>query len=401
MSDTEVDLCELAANQDLLERLAVTLSDNNYDALTTRLVALQLIGGVGTETDLGAHDSGELHIAVIADSTLDSSTFVSRICDLVPTSDRTNGTSLSRAGAIGSITGQTISRGPVLDEEIDLVCIEGFGELAGSDQRAFEQVLDSGTFTFTGANVHETIDAPGSLLLISEPMYGVFDDYESLQKQIDLQPSIYHGVDVVVPTVSGSPSIETEKLPVDVARELLAESAQYSPVFTEDARSILDSKITEYMTELELKDGENSASVTRTKGTLQTLAEAHARLRLSEQVLSSDVERVWALLTECFRRAGLLKSDDEEFDQELMETGVSNSQREDIRNMKSLIAQIADEHHGEYSSQGTTVGYAPIDEVLERASEIGLDRSKAAHEIDKLKQKGEVFEPQTDHLATT
>jgi replicative DNA helicase Mcm len=30
-----------------------------------------------------------------------------------------------------------------------------------------------------------------------------------------------------------------------------------------------------------------------------------------------------------------------------------------------------------------------------------MEQSKAEHEIDKLKQKGEVYEPSTDHLRTT
>jgi replicative DNA helicase Mcm len=30
-----------------------------------------------------------------------------------------------------------------------------------------------------------------------------------------------------------------------------------------------------------------------------------------------------------------------------------------------------------------------------------MERTKAEHEIDKLKQKGEVYEPRTDHLRTT
>jgi len=38
---------------------------------------------------------------------------------------------------------------------------------------------------------------------------------------------------------------------------------------------------------------------------------------------------------------------------------------------------------------------------MERADEIGMDAGKAEHEIDKLKQKGEVYEPKQQHLRTT
>jgi len=39
--------------------------------------------------------------------------------------------------------------------------------------------------------------------------------------------------------------------------------------------------------------------------------------------------------------------------------------------------------------------------VLDRAEETGTERSKAEHELEKLRRQGEVYEPQTDHLRTT
>jgi DNA replicative helicase MCM subunit Mcm2 (Cdc46/Mcm family) len=43
---------------------------------------------------------------------------------------------------------------------------------------------------------------------------------------------------------------------------------------------------------------------------------------------------------------------------------------------------------------------APIEIVLERAPEIGLDASQAEREIEKLRRKGEVYEPKMDQLRT-
>jgi replicative DNA helicase Mcm len=39
--------------------------------------------------------------------------------------------------------------------------------------------------------------------------------------------------------------------------------------------------------------------------------------------------------------------------------------------------------------------------VVEMAVENGNDRDKAEHEIEKLKQRGEVYEPSQGHLRTT
>jgi replicative DNA helicase Mcm len=75
----------------------------------------------------------------------------------------------------------------------------------------------------------------------------------------------------------------------------------------------------------------------------------------------------------------------------MVETGTSKSQRDRIKDLLSLIQDIEDEY-----DEG-----APVDVIVERAEEAGMEASKAEHEIEQLKQKGEVYEPQTDHLRTT
>jgi replicative DNA helicase Mcm len=80
-----------------------------------------------------------------------------------------------------------------------------------------------------------------------------------------------------------------------------------------------------------------------------------------------------------------------EFDADMVETGTSKSQRDRIKDLLSLIQDIEDEY-----DEG-----APVDVIVERAEEAGMEASKAEHEIEQLKQKGEVYEPQTDHLRTT
>jgi len=74
-----------------------------------------------------------------------------------------------------------------------------------------------------------------------------------------------------------------------------------------------------------------------------------------------------------------------------VETGQAKTQRDRIKNMKGLIAEVA-----EGSERG-----APIEKVINRATEIGMDSSKAEREIEKLRRKGELYEPFEDHLRAT
>ncbi|SIS07837.1 hypothetical protein SAMN05421809_3745 [Natronorubrum daqingense] len=95
----------------------------------------------------------------------------------------------------------------------------------------------------------------------------------------------------------------------------------------------------------------------------------------------------------------LQKDIDDDFDEEVNVTtpirftigDQDRDQGERIKSIKELISDIELEY-----DEG-----APVEVILERAADIGMDRSKAEHEIEKLKQKGEVYEPITDYLRPT
>jgi hypothetical protein len=62
-----------------------------------------------------------------------------------------------------------------------------------------------------------------------------------------------------------------------------------------------------------------------------------------------------------------------------------------IKNLKALIDDLKRNYEDG----------VPVDIVVEEATLIGLEPSKAEDEVDKLKQKGEVYEPMTGRLRTT
>jgi len=72
------------------------------------------------------------------------------------------------------------------------------------------------------------------------------------------------------------------------------------------------------------------------------------------------------------------------------QTGTSKSQRDRIKNIKGLIADIGEEYQ-----EG-----APVEEVLDRAGEIGMDPGRPNADRSSAR-RGEVYEPQQGHLRTT
>jgi replicative DNA helicase Mcm len=123
---------------------------------------------------------------------------------------------------------------------------------------------------------------------------------------------------------------------------------------------------------------------------LVRLAEASARIRLSDEVTEADAERVIDIVRSCLQDIGV-DPETGQYDADVVETGMSKSQQDRIKNLKAVIGEMETEYE-----EG-----APVEEVLARAEEVGMERSKAEHEIEKLKQRGEVYEPSQGYLRTT
>jgi hypothetical protein len=81
-----------------------------------------------------------------------------------------------------------------------------------------------------------------------------------------------------------------------------------------------------------------------------------------------------------------------EFDADVVATANASEQGERVTNVKGLIARIEADHE-----EG-----APIADVARAAvGDFEMSPAAAHNEIDKLRTKGEVYEPKPGHLRTT
>ncbi|MGQ3412615.1 LAGLIDADG family homing endonuclease [Natrinema sp. LN54] len=299
------------------------------------------------------------------------------------------------------------------------------------DRSAMHEALEQQKISVSKAGINATLKSRCSLLGAANPKYGRFDQYEPISEQIDLEPALISRFDLIF-TVTDTPDEEkdrnlaehiittnyagelttqreemnqlevsqgeidemTDQVDPEIDAELLRKYIAYSkqnchPRMTEAARNA----IRDFYVDLRSKGTDEDAAVPVTARKLEALvrlSEASARVRLSDTVEQSDAERVIEIVRSCLQDVGV-DPETGEFDADIVEAGTSKSQRDRIKNLKQLIGDIEEEY-----DDG-----APVDIVMERAEEIGMDHSKAEHEIDKLKQKGEVYEPSTDTLRTT
>jgi replicative DNA helicase Mcm len=110
--------------------------------------------------------------------------------------------------------------------------------------------------------------------------------------------------------------------------------------------------------------------------------EANARLRLRSTVTIEDAQRVTKILEACLRKVGV-DPDTGLLDVDIIATGVSKATRDKTKLMLDIIKDISKEQQGS----------APLDMVLDRAEEQGIERGRAEEIVARLKRDGSIMEP--------
>ncbi len=325
----------------------------------------------------------------------------------------------------------TLEAGALVLADQGIAAVDELDKMAADDRSAMHEALEQQKISVSKAGINATLKSRCSLLGAANPKYGRFDQYESIGEQIDLEPALISRFDLIF-TVTDQPDEEhdkrlaqhiiqtnyagqlntqrtemsapniseeevesqTEEVAPAIDPDLLRKYIAYAkrscfPTMTDEAKRTIE----DFYVDLRTKGADEDAPVPVTARKLEALvrlSEASARVRLSDEVEQEDAERAVSITRSCLQDIGV-DPETGQFDADVVETGTSKSQRDRIKNIKQLIADIEEDY-----DEG-----APVDVVLDRAEEIGLEHSKAEHEIDKLKQKGEVYEPSTDHLRTT
>jgi len=370
-----------------------------------------------------------------------NSQMISYVENIAPRSVYTSGKGSSSAGLTAAAVrddfgdGQqwTLEAGALVLADQGIAAVDELDKMAPDDRSAMHEGLEQQKISVSKAGINATLKSRCSLLGAANPKYGRFDQYEPIGEQIDLEPALISRFDLIF-TVTDQPDEEhdkrlaehilqtnyagqlntqrtemsapnisqeqvesqTEEVAPAIDPDLLRKYIAYAkrncyPTMTDEAMET----IRDFYVDLRTKGADEDAPVPVTARKLEALvrlSEASARVRLSDEVEVQDAERAVEITRSCLQDIGV-DPETGQFDADVVETGQSKTQRDRVKTIKQLISEIEEEYDEENG--------APKDVVLARVDEIGMEQSKAEHEIDKLKQKGEVYAPSTDHLRTT
>ncbi|MEF8830584.1 MAG: minichromosome maintenance protein MCM [Halobacteriales archaeon] len=443
MDITEADkrrIVELSNDDDIYEKMVDSMAPSIHGYREEKLaIVLQLFSGVTKHLADGSRTRGDLHMLLIGDPGTGKSMLLQYVQNIAPRSVYTSGKGSSAAGLTAAAIrddfgdGQqwSLEAGALVLADKGVAAVDEIDKMAPDDRSAMHEALEQQSVSISKAGINATLKSRCSLLAAANPKYGRFDEYEPIPEQIELEPALVSRFDLIF-TVTDHPdededtelaehilqknyagelSTQQSKLAAaNVSDEQVADAAEdiepeidaellrkyvafarsnVFPTMTEAAREAMR----DFYVDLRLKgEGEDQpVPVTARKlEALIRLAEASARVRHADYVAEEDAERAIDIVRSSLQDIGV-DPETGQFDADMIETGTSKSQRDRIQTLKQLIAEIEEEYE-----EG-----APVETVLERADEVGMEASKAETEIENLKQKGELYEPSTDHLRTT
>ena len=392
----------LSEKDDIYERLLATIGADRFNLEAQLLTLCQLFRG-----------DDPFHLLMIVDAGAEYRPLLDRIKELQQPNPvkRIN----CRRTDVGSVIGVPQARGgyPGLLSEMDdgLLIMSEFGENT-SLQGQLAEPLQSDLIRHTNRQNHTETPVSASTLAVATPKYGNYDKYESIDEQVDLPPKLAKAFEGVIfgPIINqnkttdrlpGVGSVDSsEKLDHKLFRAYRIVANNTDPTVPNGVSNLLETveaKIRDvhYNGDLKYTPLLNASSMTTS---LLRTAKSLARMQLGESVEKADIQRAGVLqyspnidsMEQLINHPHRYRQG-AEFDADVVEAGKSKSDRDQIKSVKTLISDI----------EKTFAKGAPIEEVFNRASEIGMDEDKLEKEIEKLRWKGEIYEPAADHLRTT
>ena len=400
------------------------------DELIKEALAYQLFGGVGTDLPDGSSKRGTCHILLIGDPGTGKSSLIRSVSELVPRSVYASGKQSTSAGltaaAVQSDFGGSgewsLEAGALVESHGGLAAIDELDKMDADDQSGMLECMSEQQISISKAGINATLPASTTILAAANPEDGRFDTYSSIAGQVGLNPVLLSRFDLMF-TLADSPDEDhdreiaehmnataragqqlaasgsvsdslsesvTPTLDPDLVRAYVAHARTIIPELTDDAAELIED---EYVS-MRMANGDGGdapiPTTAREVEAVQRLAEASARIRLSDRVEAEDVNRVIRVWRACLADLGM-DPETGEFDADRFETGQTKTQRERNREVKEIIASLEDEAvHG-----------APHELILETATDAGYSQSKVEHEIGKLMDQGDLYEPANDHYRTT
>ncbi|MDI6866490.1 minichromosome maintenance protein MCM [Methanoculleus sp.] len=429
--EDEAKIMALARDPMIYKKIVRSIAPTIYGSDDVKeAIALQLFGGIPKEMPDGSRLRGDIHVLLVGDPGIAKSQILRYVAKLSPRGIYTSGKSSTAAGltatAIKDEFGDgrwTLEAGALVLADMGIAAVDEMDKMAKEDRSALHEAMEQQSVSVAKAGITATLKCRCALLGAANPKLGRFDQFIPIAEQINMPPSLLSRFDLIF-VMTDQPEAERdaaiaqhiikthavgelikqheheplagvdddyirralEPVTPDIDPALLRKYIAYAkrtcfPILSDGAKEAL---IGYYMRLRNLASGNNKpVPVTaRQLEALVRLAEASARMRLSNTIDTEDTDRILKIVDACLRQVAY-DAESGSFDIDKLVTGVPKSQRDIIRSIKEAIRNLS----------GESDGQARVEEVIEILVQQGFARDKIEYTLDHLKRGGEVLEP--------
>jgi len=429
--EDEAKIMALARDPMIYKKIVRSIAPTIYGSDDVKeAIALQLFGGIPKEMPDGSRLRGDIHVLLVGDPGIAKSQILRYVAKLSPRGIYTSGKSSTAAGLTATAVKDefgdgrwTLEAGALVLADMGIAAVDEMDKMAKEDRSALHEAMEQQSVSVAKAGITATLKCRCALLGAANPKLGRFDQFIPIAEQINMPPSLLSRFDLIF-VMTDQPEAERdaaiaqhiikthavgelikqhEHEPVagvddeyirralapvtpDIDPALLRKYIAYAkrtcfPILSDGAKEAL---IGYYMRLRNLASGNNKpVPVTaRQLEALVRLAEASARMRLSNTIDTEDTDRILKIVDACLRQVAY-DAESGSFDIDKLVTGVPKSQRDIIRSIKEAIRNLS----------GESGGQARVEEVIEILVQQGFARDKIEYTLDHLKRGGEVLEP--------
>lgn len=426
--EDELEIQRLSQDPRIYDRLRASFAPTIFglDVEKDALI-LALFGGVSKEYKDGSRSRGDIHVLLVGDPGVAKSQLLRYLSKLAPRAIFTSGKGASAAGLTAAAVkdefgeGQwTLEAGALVLADNGIACIDELDKMDKGDQSSMHQAMEQQEISIAKAGISATLRSRCAVIGAANPKMGRFDEYEPVPDQINMPPALLSRFDLVFSlkdkpsrdrdaqlathllkthqagevrehrkaNPGGAYSVEDEqsmmtRVEPDLASELFRKYVAYAkrtvfPVLTEPAMK----RIQDYY--VDLRSAAIDGAIPLTARQLEAfirVAEASARIRLSQEATLEDADRAIRIVEQYLYSVGVDRATGK-LDIDVLATGVSHSQHDRVRAVQDIIRALAKE---------SEKGYAREEDVVQEASRKGIPAPEALKALETLKRNNSVY----------
>jgi len=389
--------------QKLIDSVAPNIVTDERGDMHKLAILLQMFGGVKRNGR-----RGDLNVFLVGSKGTGKSQMLSHAAELAPKSVQASGKGATAAGLTATATqsqhgGWMLDAGALVLASGGMASIDEFDKMNDGARKSMHEAMEDQRVPINKAGINTVLPTETAILAAANPMGGEFDRTTPLTQQINLEAPLISRFDLIFGLIDdqdeewdrmvATSQYDSEEKTGPVEDSLITEYVAYArqnvqPVFADE--SVKQELVEWYVSKREEHEGSEGLNLgPRTNDALRRLAEASARMRLSDTITMEDAER--AIELKKMHIGDVMLDIDGNID------AAKGAGHSNVNSIKEAVEMLYDELEPEQ-------GGVTIEEFVNNQDSVQgvtLSRKKVEEQVEKFMKTGQMYEPETGEYRRT